>query len=39
MSSLRLNPYFVCFSTFNIMIFFSFIVIQPRIIEIIMLSG
>ena len=35
MSSLRLNPYFVCFSTFNIMIF---LVIQPHIIEI-KLSG
>ena len=37
MSSLRLNPYFVCFfSTFSIMIF---LVIQPHIIEIITLIG
>ena len=35
-SSLRLNPYFACFFYFQ---YYYFLVIQPHIIEIIMLSG
>ena len=36
MSSVRLNPYFVCFFYFQ---YYEFLVIQPYITEIIMLSG
>ena len=36
MSFLRLNPYFVCFFYFQ---YYEFLVIQPHIIETIMLSG
>ena len=36
MSSLRLNPYFVCFFYLQ---YYDFLVIQPHIIETVMLSG
>ena len=36
MSSLRLNPYFVCFFYF---LYYDFLMIQHHIVEIIKLSG